>query len=355
MCLCRRERDSESDVFVFTGIRVLVCFLFFSVAMTAWRVHPFANNNKPQCLCAATWPEIQTCREKSGEKNIADTFWSVPQSCSLLSHYIFSTPLFYWAFVQVVHLRKIPSHLVCATCTCRYLLFKHKQGTQKTNRHTCILGYTHNNYHQTADKSSSGHVGAVQQWWQVEGRVSFNGVFWSGISSVRKPLDLHILPGTISLSLPILQASHHSPSKTVTDFSAKASVLTFAISHFYFCLSVHPVHFIHRNPPNSQFLNVSRSWGNWYWELPTGQSIALLTSSCPPLCLFLPAPPVPSAHQEANNFLPVFEAGGEMDDRVTVWRGSCAYACTGVMCERAKLQNRNQNRREYNQKWNSLT
>lgn len=54
------------------------------------------------------------------------------------------------------------------------------------------------------------------------------------VSLFRAPLDLYSLPGTISLSLPILYARHYCPCMTVTDFGAKASVLIFSIIHPFF-------------------------------------------------------------------------------------------------------------------------
>lgn len=57
-----------------------------------------------------------------------------------------------------------------------------------------------------------------------------------------------------------------------------------------FFLLIHAVQDFSATPPDAQFLNVLRAYDNWYWELPTSQSIALLTSSCPLPCLLLPQP-----------------------------------------------------------------
>lgn len=53
----------------------------------------------------------------------------------------------------------------------------------------------------------------------------------------------------------------------------------------YFCLLIQWFYYI-----RSQSLNVSSLCSNWYWELPTNQTIALLTPFCPPLCLIFPPP-----------------------------------------------------------------
>lgn len=194
----------------------------------------------------------------------------------------------------------------------------------KRDRHMHLFGCTHNNYHRTADKRSSGHVGAVRvSASKSGGRLKVRPVlmecFGRGVSLVGEALDLYILPGTISLSLLILEATHHSPSVTVTDFGAKASVLTFPITHSYFCHLIHPVHYFCRHPPPPK-LSISK-------RLEVVRYLILRASARPihstaDLTL---SSPVPSAPQEANNFLPVFDTG----------RGSRGGPCvkTVYVCE----------------------
>lgn len=274
------------------------------------------------------------------------------QSYCRSEHYKFSFVPFhssaccYWHFVQLLSFllcapghRNIPRYTVtlfglpALSCICCSNINSRQEHT-KTDRHThiqymavhtiIIIGQL---IRGVLDILALTRFQSLWQWGQVEGQASFNGVFWPWCILGQRaswppyPARNNITFTPHPLSQPSLSKHDCDRFECITlrvDISHRSSVF----------LSFNPSSPLHLpQPPKLSISKCLRLCCNWYWELPTSQSIALLTSSCPPLCLLLPPLPALSDPQETNNLLPVCDGrGGQRSPYVTGVR-LCAQVC----------------------------
>ena len=204
MCLCIRERDSEGCVCVYMILRACVFSVFLcgnDSVMSFPRHHQQYTTQHPP-------------RHTTWNQNV-----KLITLVRLSAHYMFlfvpclSSACFPICLISLVTpvLMKIPRYTVtlfglpAVSGICCSNMRTGQRHTKK-ERHTHIFGCAHNNYHQKADKRSAGHVGPnlSDSCSRLKVRPILMECFGRGVSLVREPLDLHILPGTISLSLRIL-------------------------------------------------------------------------------------------------------------------------------------------------------